>query len=159
MRAFNPLIAPRRNCKPTRRRCLAARRQFPSHQANGRRATATVEFAVCLPVIVLLLFGSIEASSYIFLKQSLCVAGYEAVREATKTDGTINSATARAEAILDSRDVHDFEIRFPDGDVSLMERGQQVVCEVSAPTQSNSPLAGSFLENRTLVSRIVMLKE
>ena len=42
-----------------------------------RRAVAAVEFAVCLPVIIMLVFGAIEASSFIFLKQSLNVAAYE----------------------------------------------------------------------------------
>ncbi|MCO8124594.1 pilus assembly protein [Stieleria sp. TO1_6] len=123
-----------------------------------RRAVAAVEFAVCLPVLVLLVFGSIEASSFIFLKQSLSVACYEAVREASQADATADTATAKAVEILDSRQVNDFEIRFPDG-VAGLERGQQCVCEVSAPTHSNSPLAGDFISNRMLTARVVMLKE
>ena len=35
---------------------------------------AAAEFAVCLPLIVLLVFGSIEATNYIFLKQTLNIA-------------------------------------------------------------------------------------
>jgi hypothetical protein len=117
-----------------------------------------VEFAVCLPVIVLLVFGAIEAASFLFLKQSLSVASYEAVREAAKVDATWRDAEARAEAILDSRGVHDYEVRFPEG-VDALQRGQLVRCEVSAPTRSNSPLAGDFLVNRQLTARVVMLKE
>ena len=43
----------------------------------NRRAVATVELAVCLPVLALLVLGSIEAASFIFLKQTLQVAAYE----------------------------------------------------------------------------------
>ena len=49
-----------------------------------RRGVAAVEFAVCLPVIILLVFGAIEASSFIFLKQSLNVAAYEGIRESIR---------------------------------------------------------------------------
>ena len=41
-----------------------------------------VEFAVCLPMLMVLMLGSIEATSAIFLKQSLVAAAYEGVREA-----------------------------------------------------------------------------
>ncbi|MCS7465272.1 pilus assembly protein [Stieleria sp. ICT_E10.1] len=128
---------------------------------KGRRkrdGVAAVEFAVCLPVIVLLVFGSIEASSFIFLKQSLSVACYEAAREASQSGSTEAEADARGLAILESRSVNDFEIRFPSG-VDELQRGEQVVCEVSAPTRTNSPIAGEFVTNRTLVARVVMLKE
>ena len=131
--------------------------RFRSRRCD-RSGVAAVEFAVCLPVIVLLVFGSIEASSFIFLKQSLSVACYEGIREAAKYGATDADATARAEAILESRGVNDFEIRFPEG-VDALSRGDQVVCEVSAPTRTNSPLAGEFIENRTLTARVVMLKE
>ncbi|MEM6468953.1 MAG: TadE family protein [Planctomycetota bacterium] len=129
----------------------------PKRHVN-RRAAAAVEFAVCLPVIVLLVFGSIEASSFIFLKQSLSVASYEGIREASKPDSNEADALARAQAILDSRLVNDYDIRFPDG-VDGLERGDRIVCEVSAPTNSNSPLAGDFITNRVLTARVVMLKE
>lgn len=129
------------------------RRNCPS-----RPGIAAIEFAVCLPVIVLLVFGAIEASSFIFLKQSLSVACYEGVQEAVKPDSTEGDATARAQSILDSRSVNDFEIRFPNG-VDRLTRGDQVICEVSAMTRTNSPLAGQFATNQTVTARVVMLKE
>ena len=124
-----------------------------------RNGAATVELAVCLPVLALLVFGSIEAASFIFLKQSLQVAAYEGVREAIRADTTDALAINRARAILDSRVVRDANIRFPAGSVASLARGQQVVIEVSAPTRTNSPLAGQWVANRTLTARVVMLKE
>ena len=127
-------------------------------RGRARTGSAAVEFAVCLPVIVLLVFGSIEASSFIFLKQSLSVACYESIREAAKTGTSEADALSRAQTILESRGVRDFEIQFPQG-VTGLARGQQVICEVSAPTRTNSPLAGEFITNRVLTARVVMLKE
>lgn len=133
---------------------------LPRHsntRPDRRRGVAAVEFAVCLPVIVLLVFGAIEASSFIFLKQSLSVASYEGIREASKNGSTLASATARAEAILNSRGVNNFNVDFPNG-VDL-DRGQNIICAITAPTQTNSPLAGQFIANRDLTARAVMLKE
>lgn len=142
-------------CKRARSRDLRPVR----HRVEATRSgAAAIELAVCLPVILLLVFGAVEASSQIFLKQSLSIACYEAGRAAT--DSTINedAAAIRAKQILDSRGVHNYEIRFPSG-VSEVERGDTVICEVSAPILPNSPLARRFIANRTLTARTVMIKE
>ena len=65
----------------------------------------------------------------------------------------------RAQNILTARTVNDFAITFPNGEASAADRGDEIVIEVSAPTATNSPLAGQWLANRTLTARIVMVKE
>lgn len=139
--------------KNTRRRMIGQARRRP------RRGLAAVEFAVCLPVIVLLVFGTIEASSYIFLKQSLSVAAYEGVRTATRLTGDNASADTAATNILDSRGVIGYTIEFPNGESSQIDRGDEVVIEVSAPSAVNSPLLGEFVVGRTLTARMVMTRE
>lgn len=126
---------------------------------DRRTGSAAVEFAVCLPVIVLLVFGSIEASSFIFLKQSLAVAAYEGAREAVRNDSGNADAINRASNILNARSVNGFNIQFPNGESRDIERGDEVVVVVTAPTGPNSPLAGDFITNRVLTSQVVMVKE
>jgi hypothetical protein len=137
---------------------INSRRHFARHD-GGNRGVAAVEMAVCLPVIILLVFGAIEASSFIFLKQSLNVAAYEGIRESIRVGSSNSEGAQRASDILSSRDVQDFAIRFPNGDASQAERGDEIVIEVTAPTVSNSPLAGQFVTNRILTARVVMVKE
>jgi Flp pilus assembly protein TadG len=130
-----------------------------SRRRRKRRGLAAVEFAICLPVLALLVFGSIEATAFIFLKQSLHVAAYEGVRNGSRVTGNQAEATARARAILDSRGVRGATINFITGDVASIQRGGPVIIEVAAPTNINSPLAGQWIANRTLTSRVLMLKE
>lgn len=124
-----------------------------------RRGVAAVEFAVCLPVIILLVFGAIEASSFIFLKQALNVAAYEGIRESIRISSNTSSGVDRATNILDARNVQGFNIAFPNGEAGDATRGDEIVIEVSAPTATNSPLAGQFVTNRVLTARVVMVKE
>ncbi|EMI22806.1 TadE family protein [Rhodopirellula maiorica SM1] len=126
---------------------------------RSRHAVAAAEFAVCLPILVLLVFGSIEASSFIFLKQALSVAAYEGAREAALSTSTNSAAEDRAINILNARNVRDFAVRFPDRSPEQAKRGEEIAVEIVAPTQSNSPLAGQFIANRDLIARVVMLKE
>ncbi|WP_146578041.1 TadE/TadG family type IV pilus assembly protein [Neorhodopirellula pilleata] len=126
---------------------------------NRRRGAAAVEFAVCLPVLTLMVFGSIEASTMIFLKQTLNVAAYEAGREAIRSGSSNANATVRASGILQNREVQDFTIRFPNGESFDAQRGQDIIVEVSAPSGPNSPLLGEFISNRILTSTVVMVKQ
>ena len=138
---------------------FARRNHTNNKHLRHRRGNAAVEFAVCLPIIVLLVFGSIEASSFIFLKQSLSAAAYEGAREAMRRRSGSAEATARATAILASRQVQGFQINFPAIDPSLAQRGDEIMVQVTAPTGPNSPLAGEFVANRILTSNVVMVKE
>ncbi len=128
---------------------------------RGRRrsGTAVVELAVCLPVIILLVFGSIEAASFIFLKQSLSVAAYEAARESIRNTSNNANGESRASNVLDARNVQSYSISFPNGESATAPRGSEIVVLVTAPTQPNSPLAGQFVANRQLTARVVMVKE
>jgi hypothetical protein len=128
-------------------------------QAGSRRGLATVELAVCLPVLVILVFGSIEASSYIFLKQSLNAAAYEGIREAVRVGVGNANAEDRVNNILNARGVTGFNVNFPGGNVADLSRGEEFAIEVSAPTATNSPLVGQFIPNRILTARVVMVKE
>ncbi len=72
---------------------------FGKHKKGAKRfrkGVSTVEFAVTLPVLVVLVFGSIEASHTIQLKQGLTITAYEAVMQATTQ--SCNEAQARSRA-------------------------------------------------------------
>ena len=120
---------------------------------------AATEFAVCLPLIILLVFGSIEATSFIFLKQTLNIAAYEGIRESIKVGSDNTRGASREENILRSRDVKDYEIVFPNGQSQQTRRGDAVVLEIRASAAANSPLIGRFINDRQVLAPVVMVKE
>jgi Flp pilus assembly protein TadG len=124
-----------------------------------RRGAAIVEFAVCLPIIVMLILGSIEAANAIFVRQALTTSAYEGVREATKTGAETNDAIARAQAILDARSIRNATISFTPADVETAGRGDTITIEVSARFSSNSPFIGRVIPDLTTIVRTVMVKE
>ncbi|HEY6562898.1 MAG TPA: TadE family protein, partial [Pirellulaceae bacterium] len=82
--------------KPRGSRGRPARR---SRRADYRGA-AVVEFAVCLPVLMLLVTGAIELTNVIHIKQSLTATAYEAARQAVRPDATLSSTQAIADRVL-----------------------------------------------------------
>ncbi|MEQ1827092.1 MAG: TadE family protein [Pirellula sp.] len=132
---------------------------FLRHRPNMRRGAALVEFAVCVPVLMLLILGSMEATSAIFVRQALTTSAYEGVREAVRTGGNSIDATSRAQAVLDARRIRNSRIRFTPADVRTAPRGSSVVVEVSAPFAANSPFFGNVVADRVSTVRTVMVKE
>ena len=128
-------------------------------KSSSRRGAATVEFAVCLPMLLVLVFGTIESASRIFLKQTLAVSAYETAREAIRAGSTKDKATTQGKSILSARKVVDGDVKITPNDVAGTARGTKVIVEVTAPTAKNSPMLGSFVANKNITARVVMLKE
>jgi Flp pilus assembly protein TadG len=132
----------------SRRRCIAP-----------RKAAAAAEMAICLPLIVMLVLGSIETCSMIYLRHSLTIASYEAARVAIDFDGTSTAAEARCQEILDAREVEDADIDIEPDEVATVDRGQQISVTVSAPCDSNAIIPAWFYGGRTLSHTMTMVKE
>ena len=94
-----------------------------------------VEAAVTLPVLLVLIFGSIEAAEAIHTRHAVAVAAYDAARLATKSGGDEDTARERSEALLDSMGIEGYRIEFLT-EVDEAERGEIVSVRVSAPTKT-----------------------
>jgi Flp pilus assembly protein TadG len=112
----------------------------------NRRGAAVTELAVCLPLLTLVVFGSIQACNLIYLKHGVVTAAYEGTLELAKRNATSLSITARAQQVLDARGIRDAQIRIlPAGtDVGAAPIGTPFTIEVTAQTPSNMSLSGFF---------------
>jgi len=128
-------------------------------QNNRRRGLATVELAVCLPVVVLLVLATIESCSMVFLKQSLTVAAYEGVRTAITEGATAGDITATCTQILQDRHVENAKITVRPPNVAALAPGQYVDVTVTAPCDANSILPDMFYRGRNLSASASMMIE
>jgi hypothetical protein len=126
---------------------------------GSRRGTATAELAVCLPALVAIFLAALQAADLIFLKQTLCVAGYEAARVAIRHKGTNDQAIAAGNAVLTDRQIKNFNIKFSPSDVSKVFRGQDVNVVVEVPTNTNTVLPSVLQMKKQLSVTTVMVKE
>ena len=124
-----------------------------------RRAAATVELAVCLPVIVILAIGSMESASMIFLRQAMVQSAYESVKEAVKTNGSKATALTRGQEVLAFRDISGESITFEPSNVDDLAPGTPVTVTVSAPGDANSVIPFGPFKGRTISVSATMLKE
>lgn len=125
---------------------------------RGRCGLAVVELAVCLPAIVLMVLGSIEACSMIFVKQSLHIAAYEGIRRAVRYDATEQTVLDRCQQILDERGVENATIEMTPNTLDTVERGNELTLRISAPVLDNSLLRLRFFDSQ-LQAEATMVKE
>lgn len=112
---------------------------------RARRGTATVELAVCLPVLSLLVFGSMQACDMIYLKHGLTTAAYEGSLEASRPDATTASVQSRVEQVLTLRGVESgvCVITAAD-DIGQLAPGDDIRLVVRAPVAANLKFASFF---------------
>ena len=102
-----------------------------------RRGTATVELAVCLPLIVIIAFGSIETTNMIFLQQRLTAAAYEGARKATTPGKTSADATTAANSVLTQFSISGSSVTTTPAVTTSTPVGTQVKVTVTAPVSAN----------------------
>jgi hypothetical protein len=121
-----------------------------------RRAAAVTELAVCLPMLTLIVFGSIQACNLIYLKHGCITAAYEGTLELAKSNATSASITSRAQQVLDARGIKSSTIRIlPAGtEISSVTRGTQFSVEVSATVRPNMSLSGFFPTPASVTGRV-----
>ena len=126
---------------------------------SRRRGAALVEFAICLPVLMLVVLGSIEAASAVFVRQGLAVAAYEGVRQVIRRDGDLTEAKARAQAVLDQRNIKNATITFEPANAASLPRGEVVTVRIQASMGANSSFFGIVMKNRNTVVTTSMVRE
>jgi len=127
------------------------------HSHNARRpGFAVVELAICLPLMVMLTFGAIEAANAIYLKQTLVTAAYEAARMATALGATQQDGEARYSEIVNAVGVQGTTISFTPQITSTTPSGTAVRVTVTAPADSNSFSIRRFMKGTTLRAAVTM---
>jgi Flp pilus assembly protein TadG len=126
---------------------------------QNKQGAAAVEFAIVLPVFVLILLGSIETCTMIFLQQSLEMAAYEGARVAIVPTTTSLNIESAAKQILTPRHIQNSSISVTPTDFQSAPYGTFIRVSVSVPCSSNSVIAGRFYSSRTLTGNVEMMKE
>lgn len=124
-----------------------------------RCGAAIVEMALTLPVFALIVLASIEASSMIFLKQSLEIAAYEGARIAIVPGSSSANVQAGCQQILSARQVVGDSIEVTPNDFDGRAYGTPIRVEVSARCIDNCVISPWFYVNKTISADVTMMKE
>lgn len=132
--------------------------QLRSRAAN-RTGAAVVEFAVLLPVMILLVFGSIEMANGIFLKQAISVSAYEGARAGSRSGGTEAEVKSRISEVLTSRGIKNQTVTISPS-LTGIARGTKVTVTVSVPpSELGTAIPLAFLKTKTFSRSVSMVRQ
>jgi len=141
--------------RPQDRRATRRRRG----QVARRTAAATVEMALLLPLMMLIIFGCLEVCQRLLLRQTASVAAYETARMAARRGASMPQALHRGQMILQERRVEDGVVEIVPQDVSSVPTGGELQVFVTVPIEGNSSLSYILPTEGTITVRSTMLRE
>lgn len=130
-----------------------------SRRQPQRKGAAVAELAVCLPVIILVVFGTIETCSMIFLKQSLRICAYEGARVALVPGSNAGNVLGGCQSFLDGRNIQSATVTVTPSDFDSQPYGTLVTVSVSANCSANSVLPPWFYAGQQLRGEVHMMIE
>ncbi len=129
------------------------------HPRAGRRGTAVVELAITLPVFVLILLGTIETTTMIFLQQSLEICAYQGARVALIPSSTSTKVNSYCATVLTDRKVKSASVSVSPANYETLPYGTLIQVQVTAPCSNNSPFSPWFYGGRSLTGEVTLMKE
>ena len=138
-----------------KRRSLFRRRR----SVENRRGSSAVECAFCIPVVMLIMFGTLETCSGVFLKETLTVTAYEGCRVGVRRRATRTDVINECNAVLAARGVTGATVSVTPADFSTLSALDPISVTVSAPTNGNSTYIFNFMADRSVSARVTMVRE
>jgi Flp pilus assembly protein TadG len=126
---------------------------------SKRLGAAMVELAVCMPVIVLVVFASLEGANMLFVRQATVQAAYEATKLASRRDGTRVQAERLATEVLAARRINSPSITFVTGDPQATLSGSDVTVRVSVNSDQRLITGFRIFSGRQIEAVATMQKE
>lgn len=127
--------------------------------AAQRKGAAVVEFAIVLPVFVLIVLGTIESVSMIFVQQGIKIAAYEATRVALVNGTTNGEVQATADQILSDRGITSATMTVNPSNFQGSAYGTPITISIDVNCDDNSIVAPFFFSGRTISASVCMMKE
>lgn len=124
-----------------------------------RRGAAVTELAITIPIIALIVLGTIETCSMLFLKQALRIAAFEGARVALAPKSALANVEAGCNEILSARKVKNAVITVTPPNFDQQTYGSIVKVKVSANCAANSLFVPWIFFGRSVDSEISMMIE
>ncbi len=110
------------------------------------------------PIILLIIFGTIDICSLYYLRQSAKLAAYEGCRIGLTASGTDALVSNQATRVLNSRRITGFTIQTIPS-IQDLTPGQLLNVRITVPSTANLPLRGWFTGSANVVAEVKMISE
>ncbi len=124
-----------------------------------RRGIATVEMAVVLPLLLILVLGTIEICQRLFLRQTAVVATYEGIRLAARKSSNPADIVNRCQSILANRRVTGATVTVSPATFKDISTGSPITVEIKVPWAANTATRFVLKDQGQITVKATMLRE
>lgn len=135
------------------------------YRRSDRRGGAVVEAAFCLPLIIILMMGTLEVCSALYLYESLKVACFEGIRLGIRRGGTPQEVITRANEVLQSRGIvippnnPNFGVTVTPLNFNDLNAMDPIEVTIVSPAEPNSLFIYSAFVNQRISASVTMVRE
>lgn len=122
-----------------------------------RSGAVTVEFALVAPLVLFIVFGSIEFARLNMLVNSMENAAYEAARRGIIPGATVANVKAEANSILQAVGAVNATVTV--SPTTITNQTPQVTVTISIPLNDNAWVTPQFTQNKTLTRSCTLTRE
>jgi Flp pilus assembly protein TadG len=116
-----------------------------------------VEFAVCTPVLVLITLAFIDLTNFIYFRQAIKLAVYDAARMAAEPSAQVSDVQDSAARLLQTRGIENWSLDIP-SQFDSFDRGDMMTLELTVPVTEVTHFSnlGIFQDGNVSVSLSVV---
>lgn len=124
---------------------------------SNRRGAVTVEFALMLPVAMMITLGLVEFSRVNMIRNTAQNAAYEGARQAIIPGGTAASAKAKADSILAIVRTKNATVSI--SPATITNSTPKITVTISIPLGDNMWITPKYVTNTTMVKKCTLTRE
>lgn len=121
-----------------------------------RRGAALIEFAITFPLVLLVIFATVDVCNRIYLKQAIKIMAYEGARVSTIPEATIADVVQQIETMAANRSIRNLRINVSPSNFESSSFGTFISVEVQADASQGLT---SFFTTDRCVATVSMMKE
>ncbi|WDQ15804.1 TadE/TadG family type IV pilus assembly protein [Rhodopirellula sp. P2] len=129
-------------------------RNKPSH----RNGIAVTELAVGLPLLLVVMMGTVEACTMIRLQQKMKMVAYEGARVGLLPEAMADNVEWQCETLSADQRLNDIVVVLDPVDPRTLDSGDWFTVEVRAPFSSNALMGGWGFGNYDLAESVTLQK-
>ncbi|MCC7338808.1 MAG: pilus assembly protein [Pirellulaceae bacterium] len=128
-----------------------------SASSRSRRGTVTVEFALCVSIFFMFVFGMLELSRFIYVQHSVQMVAYEGARAGVTPGATADDVRARVANLMQACGVRVYTMSVSPAQINNLT--EDVAVTINCNFNDNSWVPPSFLTNQTIANTITLQHE
>lgn len=133
----------------------------PRRHLKSRKGVAVTEAAFCVPIILILVFGTLEVCNLIFIKERVSICAFEGCRVGVKRYATREDVEEVATELMTAFGFEQgsYDIRVSPDNFNTLNALDPISVTVEVPLSGTASILGGAINQTNISSTVRMVRE